>query len=382
MAEIIEKIVKSQYQPIDTKVLWIDTTDNSLKTFTSNGWNKIDEQYELVTVECNVAKLNEAKDTLLLASSKGAQLHINSFDRTKKYDEQILTITNDDYKIKFLAVKGRHYVIHFTIEGNGASFCQEFDAGNKEREIILWSLPIGVYNWGYVNATSDDIEEYNYICNPLLSIDDNPDTIHCSNLAILIHDRKYPESISTYSDESQLLGVLISKEDWSAVIDNKSIVTSSDRNTQWATGAEKNMEIPFIPIYNGKNYITENEDFILKHDKNGTLNSAIIKMFHPNNNVIKCAEEGPSVSNFRYYLSGFVPSIGQLFDIYKSKPEINALNNTIVDLSKLFNYYYWSSDQFNAFNAWYYYCSDGRCDYDPKDYDGSVLGLCAFSYLY
>lgn len=41
MAQIIEKIVRSKYPPRDTRVLWLDTKDDLLKSFTSNGWTKI-----------------------------------------------------------------------------------------------------------------------------------------------------------------------------------------------------------------------------------------------------------------------------------------------------------------------------------------------------
>ena len=37
MAQIIERIVRSKYPPRDTRVLWLDTKDDLLKTFTSNG---------------------------------------------------------------------------------------------------------------------------------------------------------------------------------------------------------------------------------------------------------------------------------------------------------------------------------------------------------
>lgn len=41
MAQVIEKIVRSKYPPRDTRVLWLDTKDDLLKSFTSNGWTKI-----------------------------------------------------------------------------------------------------------------------------------------------------------------------------------------------------------------------------------------------------------------------------------------------------------------------------------------------------
>lgn len=41
MAQVIDKIVRSKYPPRDTRVLWYDTTDDSLKSFTSKGWNKV-----------------------------------------------------------------------------------------------------------------------------------------------------------------------------------------------------------------------------------------------------------------------------------------------------------------------------------------------------
>lgn len=41
MAQIIEKIVRSEYPPKDKGVIWLDTTDNTLKSLTPNGWTKI-----------------------------------------------------------------------------------------------------------------------------------------------------------------------------------------------------------------------------------------------------------------------------------------------------------------------------------------------------
>ena len=41
MAQVIERIVRSKYPPRDTRVLWLDTKDDLLKSFTSNGWTKI-----------------------------------------------------------------------------------------------------------------------------------------------------------------------------------------------------------------------------------------------------------------------------------------------------------------------------------------------------
>lgn len=57
MAQIIEKIVRSGYPPRDTRVLWIDTTDNSLKSFTSNGWNKISASAKVTELETKIAEL-------------------------------------------------------------------------------------------------------------------------------------------------------------------------------------------------------------------------------------------------------------------------------------------------------------------------------------
>ena len=41
MAQIIERIVRSEYPPKDKVVIWLDTTDNTLKSLTPNGWTKI-----------------------------------------------------------------------------------------------------------------------------------------------------------------------------------------------------------------------------------------------------------------------------------------------------------------------------------------------------
>ena len=41
MAQIIERIVRSKYPPRNTRVLWLDTKNDLLKVFTSNGWTKV-----------------------------------------------------------------------------------------------------------------------------------------------------------------------------------------------------------------------------------------------------------------------------------------------------------------------------------------------------
>ncbi len=391
MAQIIEKIVKSAYPPSRTEVLWLDAKDNSLKSFVSGFWNKIsakeNKSYEKVTVECNVAKLNSAGDTLEWVSSLGAKLHINSFDRTKKYDEEIIEIKDENVKkIVFNAVKGRHYVIHFTIEGNGASFYQEFDAANDSREIILWSLPIGVWNYGYFAFTSGNIDNYNYTATPLISHDDDIVEINCSKLGIQYHDNKYIESKDTYSDDNGFIGVLISKSDWSAFLDEKSIILNSERNIQWATGAEKNIEVPFISTYNERFGFSINEETPISEDKAGLLNTSIIRYFYPNSNIVKVVEEG-NPNTYRYWGTAYVPALGQLIDIIKLKNEITALMAALESisnyLSQLFNNWYWSSDQYNNLKAWTCSFDNGyNTIFEKAVHEGKVLGLCTYNYLY
>lgn len=50
MAQIIEKIVRSEYPPRDTGVLWLDTKDDLLKACTSNGWTKVLANTEINTL--------------------------------------------------------------------------------------------------------------------------------------------------------------------------------------------------------------------------------------------------------------------------------------------------------------------------------------------
>lgn len=389
MAQIIEKIVKSAYPPSRTEVLWLDTKDNSLKSFVSGLWDKIsakeNKSYEKVTVECNVAKLNSAGNTLEWVSSLGAKLHINSFDRTKKYDEEIIEIKDENVKkIVFNAVKGRHYVIHFTIEGNGASFYQEFDAANDSREIILWSLPIGVWHFGYLNSASDNINTYNYTATPLLSTNNSTSTIECFTLGTQYHDNKYIESTDTYSDDNNFIGVLISKSDWSAFLDEKSIILDSERNIQWAIGAEKNLEVPFIPTYNKSSEFPINEENTISEDKAGLLNTSIIRYFYPNSNIVKGAEEG-NPTTYRYNGVSYVPALGQIRDIFKLKQEIVNLcaSASINYLSMLFSGRSWSSDQYNNLKAWSFILSNGSCGaHNKSSKDGKILGLCTYNYLY
>lgn len=54
MAQIIDKIVRSKYPPRDTRVIWLDTTCNKFKVYTSTGWTyttkpeKETEMYKLL----------------------------------------------------------------------------------------------------------------------------------------------------------------------------------------------------------------------------------------------------------------------------------------------------------------------------------------------
>ena len=60
MAQIIEKIVKSAYPPKRTEILWLDAKDNSLKSFTSNGWVKITDYTN--TQKVTYSQLKDLRD--------------------------------------------------------------------------------------------------------------------------------------------------------------------------------------------------------------------------------------------------------------------------------------------------------------------------------
>ena len=91
MASQINKIIKSDTPPINTRTLWLDTKSNQLKSFTSSGWNYVgsDLSKYAKTSEINTFSQSQVfqKDIIFSdysgprLSFDGTYLNVNSYFR-------------------------------------------------------------------------------------------------------------------------------------------------------------------------------------------------------------------------------------------------------------------------------------------------------------
>lgn len=64
----------------------------------------------------------------------------------------------------------------------------------------------------------------------------------------------------------------------------------------------------------------------------------------------------------------YVPALGQLFEIYTNKADINAAFSNIGGTALHQSNTYWSSSERDTLNAWYMYCNNSSVGYYSKDY--------------
>ena len=112
MAQVIEKIVRSKYPPRDTRVLWFDTTDASLKSFTSKGWDKASAK---IMENITYSKLKYLRDNRKLIPGK--QYRITDYECTTSQENtksaghkfDIIVTANDEGTLNEDARAAVHY---------------------------------------------------------------------------------------------------------------------------------------------------------------------------------------------------------------------------------------------------------------------------------
>ena len=330
---------------------------------------------EVVTVKVN------GYDGEQRVSAAGAKVYVDIFSiggvPTVALPRQELTADANGI-VTFEVFKGYRYAVFSKIEGLGASFQLAYLAGQDARTIELWNLPVGVYMYGliayYVEA------EDTYRCVPVITENYEEDLGSAIDMDWDVRDGEY-------SEDCYYLGVLISSENTSFYIEEKSKAEDSLRwaaSRQYATAVPT---MPLIPIEPSKfdgdwNAAWEYAVELARQDFDGNLNTAKILAFDGAAPAAKFCES-VEVYDFR---QAFLPSAGQLYLMYLNKEAIESLisdaNGAGREYDALGNDYYWSSTQEDEFCAWGVDMSNGGAGNYLKTPYGYVRAVSAFQYKY
>ena len=330
---------------------------------------------EVVTVKVN------GYDGEQRVSAAGAKVYVDIFSiggvPTVALPRQELTADANGI-VTFEVFKGYRYAVFSKIDGLGASFQLAYLAGQDARTIELWNLPVGVYMYGliayYVEA------EDTYRCVPVITENYEEDLGSAIDMDWDVRDGEY-------SEDCYYLGVLISSENTSFYIEEKSKAEDSLRwaaSRQYATAVPT---MPLIPIEPSKfdgvwNAAWEYAVELARQDFDGNLNTAKILAFDGAAPAAKFCES-VEVYDFR---QAFLPSAGQLYLMYLNKEAIESLisdaNGAGREYDALGDDWYWSSTQEDEFCAWSVYVDIGRTYYGNKNNNNYVRAVSAFQYKY
>lgn len=107
---------------------------------------------EKVTVRVN------AYDGTQRVSTATAKVYVDIFSvggvPTEAMPRQELAV-DENGEVSFEVYKGYRYALFSKIEGMGASFQFVYTAGQEERTINLWNMPVGIYVLGYASYEND-----------------------------------------------------------------------------------------------------------------------------------------------------------------------------------------------------------------------------------
>lgn len=81
--------------------------------------------------------------------------------------------------------------------------------------------------------------------------------------------------------------------------------------------------------------------------------------------------------SFKNGKKGYLGSCGEWQEVYNNKAEINACMNLIGGTPVSTDYYYWTSTQYNSYNAWILDWSDGSVSYYAKYGNNRVRAFAA-----
>lgn len=300
---------------------------------------------EVVTVKVN------GYDGEQRVSAAGAKVYVDIFSiggvPTVALPRQELTADANGV-VTFEVFKGYRYAVFSKIEGLGASFQLAYLAGQDARTIELWNLPVGVYMYGliayYIEA------EDTYRCVPVITENYEEELYEAVNMDWDVRDGEY-------SEDCYYLGVLVSSENTSFYIEERS---KSEDSLRWVASRQYATAVPTMPLipiepakFDGDwNAAWEYAMELARQDFDGNLNTAKILAFDSTAPAAKFCES-VEVYDFR---QAFLPSAGQLYLMYLNKGAIESLisdaNGAGREYDALDDDWYWSSTQEDEFCAW------------------------------
>lgn len=335
---------------------------------------------EKVTVRVN------AYDGTQRVSAATAKVYVDIFSvggvPTEAMPRQELAV-DENGEVSFEVYKGYQYALFSKIEGMGASFQFVYTAGQEERTINLWNMPVGIYVLGYASYENDTLGG---VCRyvPLISED------YCSNF----YDRddidmEYDLQDDEYLEDSMLYGILVSTADTSFAIESHS---TSAKQLPWTNNRYFAQSVPTMPLicenpadFDGDwNLAADDAISRARADFDGNLNTAKILSFY---------KEAPAAGYCSNIEGGkcrqvFLPSAGQLYLMYLNKEAINTLMTAAnaddfeFDLIQDPWQSSWSSTQSDDIKAWYIRVYNGEMNMTHKYNDNYVRAVSAFHFIY
>lgn len=411
---ITERIIKSYGKPNSTNDIWLDLSDGVLKYFEAGEWtpvngsvskHDIDEALErAVTVseqELTAAQKAQARENIgaapvpgsehvtvkirgcvwddddsvnKAASVTGGKVIIKSWNPATSENRPDKEITipapasgHKESVVEFDIQHGLHYQVHSEKSGLGASFRLVFTSSLEEREVFLWNLSIGVFNFGFNALMNSDTDEFDRVI-PIICTDGSAD---------LSELRDWDVDGEVYSDDGGYSqGILVSAANYSFLLgsDNK-----SDSTLAWSK-MNHGRNVPCLEEYyetNGHDYSAA--VYAAKEDYDGAINT---------DKIVNALAEAPAayfcVSSTDYMSQRYLPSVGELNAIYLNKSSINSVNSDAEITADIDNNYYWSSCAYDRSSAFRENMNNGNVSDYAESYDNDryVLAVSAFLYYY
>ena len=329
---------------------------------------------EHVTVKIRGCVWDEDDSVNKAASVTGGKVIIKSWNPATSENRPDREITipapvsgHKESVVEFDIQHGLHYQVHSEKSGLGASFRLVFTSSLEEREVFLWNLSIGVFNFGFNALMNSDTDEFDRVI-PIICPDGSTD---------LSELQDWDVDDDAYSDDGGYSsGILVSAANYSFLLGS---VNKSDSTLAWSK-MNYGRNVPCLEEY----YETNGHDYsaavdAAKEDYDGAINT---------DKIVNALAEAPAayfcVSSTNYMSQRYLPSIGELNAIYLNKSSINSVNSDAEITADIDNNYYWSSCAYDRGSAFYESMDDGNVGSGNK-YGGSiyyVLAVSAFLYYY
>lgn len=285
--------------------------------------------------------------------------------------------------VTFNVPKGWHYSVYSKVSGLGASFRMTYSASEDTRFVPLWNCSIGVFHFSYAAICGDDGGSYR--CTPVIYDDkqaqDNGDYQEWDVGDGVSADYGYYNSENVGGDDhyedGEPMGILVSIADCSFLI----APNYKASETMYWSKQNYGKNVPGLEQF----YITNGYDWSAainagRSDYNGALNT---------DKIVSALIDAPAadwaVKATQYYRNAYLPSTGELYQMYLNKASINTCLNAEgnsqsypqLDIS-----WYWSSSAYNPDDSLGVSMYSGHVDYRNKYGSNDVLAVSVFTFYY